>query len=421
MAITPAERTTRTTRTTWTESYPELGTGSISFRDSTTPEFYELERKAIFERAWLNVGRVEQLARTGSYFTKEIDAARTSIIVVRDRHGDLHAYHNMCRHRGNKLVWNDFPKEETSGTCRQFICKYHGWRYGLDGELTFVQQEDQFFDLDKATHGLMPVHVDVWAGFVFVNLAEEPDQTLTEFLGPMLGALEHYPFDKMTEWYEFRAENGSNWKLFADAFQEYYHVTALHPQQVPSVVRKPDSTFQCAHFQLDGPHRMTSTSGARRWTQPPEYMYPIERATRSGLVGPWESPEIGAAPGTNPGGVDPWGIDNFQIFPNIEILIYRGWYLLYRYWPTSHHTHRFEGMLCFQPATTVHERVEHEAAAVVFKDFALQDAGMLTGTQTALESGRLDSFPLSDQEVLVRHFHKVVADWVDDYRTKVGS
>jgi hypothetical protein len=193
-------------------------------------------------------------------------------------------------------------------------------------------------------------------------------------------------------------------------------VTALHPQQVPAAVRKPDSTFTCAHFQLDGPHRMTSTSGARRWTQPPEYMYPIERATRSGLVGPWESPDIGDAPGTNPGGVDPWGIDNFQVFPNVEILIYRGWYLLYRYWPTSHNTHRFEGMLCFQPATTVQERVEHETAAVVFKDFALQDAGMLTGTQTALESGRLDRFSLNDQEILVRHFHTVVADWVDSYQ-----
>ena len=59
----------------WTEHYPQLGTGPISFRDSTSPEFYELEREAIFKRAWLNVGRVEELPRVGSYFTKEIEAA----------------------------------------------------------------------------------------------------------------------------------------------------------------------------------------------------------------------------------------------------------------------------------------------------------------------------------------------------------
>ncbi|MQY21729.1 aromatic ring-hydroxylating oxygenase subunit alpha [Nocardia macrotermitis] len=408
----------------WTEHYPDLGTGAISFEDSVSPEFFELEREAIFKRAWLNVGRVEQLRRTGSYFTKEIDAARTSIIVVRDRDGGVNAFHNVCRHRGNKLVWTDDPRAESAGVCRQFTCKYHGWRYGLDGELEFVQQPGEFFDLDAKDSGLVRVHCGVWNGFIFVNLAEEPPQTLREFLGPMVTALDDYPFDRMTEWYEFTADNRSNWKLFADAFQEYYHVPGLHPQQIPNAVRT-GKGFECAHFQLDGPHRMVSTGGARRWTLPPEFMYPIERITRSGLVGPWESPELGDMPtGLNPGRVEPWGIDNFQIFPNIEILVYRGWYLLYRYWPTSYNTHRFEGMLCYQPARTVRERVEHEVSSVVFKEFALQDAGMLTGTQTALEqayrSAGITRFPVNDQEILVRHFHHAVADWVDRYRTEVG-
>src|SRR4029077_9813701 len=87
---------------TWTEHYPELGTEPVSYEDSISPEFYELEREAIFRRAWLQVGRVEQLARTGSFFTKEIVAANTSIIVVRDG-DDIRAFHNICRHRGNKL------------------------------------------------------------------------------------------------------------------------------------------------------------------------------------------------------------------------------------------------------------------------------------------------------------------------------
>ncbi len=134
----------------WTEHYPELGTGPVSFRDSTSPEFYELEREAVFKRAWLNVGRVEELPRVGSYFTKEIDAARASVIVVKGRDEQIRAFYNICRHRGNKLVWNDFPNEETKGTCRQFTCKYHAWRYGLDGALTFVQQPGEFFDLDNS-------------------------------------------------------------------------------------------------------------------------------------------------------------------------------------------------------------------------------------------------------------------------------
>ena len=58
------------------------------------------------------------------------------------------------------------------------MCKYHGWRYDLDGACTFVQQEQEFFDLDKADYGLVPVHCEVWAGFIFVNLAKQPEQSL---------------------------------------------------------------------------------------------------------------------------------------------------------------------------------------------------------------------------------------------------
>jgi hypothetical protein len=238
----------------------------------------------------------------------------------------------------------------------------------------------------------------------------------------MVTALDAYPFEKLTERYEWVANNNSNWKIFADAFQEYYHVPSLHPQQVPPEVRVPNAGFTCAHFQLDGPHRVVSTAGTRRWLLPPEYMYPIELATQSGLVGPWRTPDIGELPpGLNPGNIEPWGISNFQIFPNIEILIYGGWYLLYRYWPTSHNTHRFEAFTYFSPARTVRERIEHEVASVVLKEFALQDAGMLGGTQAALETGVVDEFPLNDQEILVRHLHKAVVDWVDDYQRETAG
>ena len=119
----------------------------MSYEDSISPEFYELEREAIFKRSWLNVGRVEQLPRKGSYFTKELAVANTSVVIVRGMDGEVRAFHNICRHRGNKLVWTDFPQEESSGNCRQFVCKYHGWKYDLDGACSFVQQEKRVLRL----------------------------------------------------------------------------------------------------------------------------------------------------------------------------------------------------------------------------------------------------------------------------------
>ena len=408
----------------WTQHYPDLGTGPVSYEDSVSSAFYELEREAIFKRAWLNVGRVEQLPRVGSYFTKELQVANTSIVVVSDADGTVRAFHNICRHRGNKLVWNDFPREETSGVCRQFTCKYHGWRYGLDGALTFVQQEGEFFDLDKDDFGLVPVHCDVWAGFVFVNLAAEPEQSLREFLGPMVTALEGYPFEAMTSHFAYRAPVGANWKLYMDAFQEFYHAPILHAKQSPDAysAAAAQAGFEAPHYQLDGPHRLVSTSGIRFWEMADDMIKPMERTTRGGLFGPWDEADLGPMPpGLNPSGCDPWGLDSFQLFPNFVILIWsQGWYLTYHYWPTSQNTHLFEGNVYFLPATTARERIGQEMSAVTFKEFALQDANTLEATQMMQESRVVDRFPLNDQEVLCRHLHKVVGDWVDDYQKTAG-
>ncbi len=407
----------------WTEHYG-LGTGPMSYEDSTSPEFFELEREAVFKRAWLNVGRVEQLARTGSYFTKELAVARTSVIVVKDREGTVRAFHNICRHRGNKLVWNDFPQEETAGTCRQFVCKYHGWRYDLDGSLSFVQQEQEFFDLDKEAHGLVPVHCDVWAGFIFVNLAPEPEQGLREFLGPMVTALERYPFHLQTERWCYRAPVKANWKLYMDAFQEFYHAPVLHANETPPAwsAAAQQAGFEAPFYGIDGPHRLVSTAGIHPWNLDPAMLKPMELLTRSGLFGPWDMPDLGVDPrqaGLNPAGCDPWGLDSFQLFPNFVILVWgQGWYLTYHYWPTAVNEHIFEGTLYFVPATTARERVAHEMAAVTFKEYGHQDANTLEATQSMLESGVVDRFPLCDQEVLCRHLHSVTAAWVDEYRAR---
>ncbi|MDA8048338.1 MAG: aromatic ring-hydroxylating dioxygenase subunit alpha [Actinomycetota bacterium] len=403
----------------WTQHYG-LGTAPVSYEDSISPEFHALEAEAVFKRAWLNVGRIEQLPRKGSYFTKEITVANTSVIVVRDQQGEIRAFHNVCRHRGNKLVWNDFPRDETSGVCRQFVCKYHGWRYDLDGALNFVQQEEEFFDLDKAQFGLVPVHCDLWEGFIFVNLAKEPAQSLKAFLGPMVTALEGYPFDQMTERWFYRGPVGANWKLYMDAFQEFYHAPVLHARQSPPDWSVPaqNAGFEAPYYKIEGPHRVVSTAGIRPWELGENQRKPMEAVTRSGLFGPWDKPELGVEmpPGLNPSRANPWGLDSFQIWPNFVILIWgQHWYLTYHYWPTAYNSHMFEGTLYFVPAKTARERIAHEMAAVSFKEFGLQDANTLEATQTMLESRVVTEFPLMDQEVLCRHLHKVAAEWVNDY------
>ncbi|MBW8482642.1 aromatic ring-hydroxylating oxygenase subunit alpha [Actinomadura parmotrematis] len=406
----------------WTEQYPELGTGPVDYTDSIDPDYYADERAAIFKRTWLNVGRVELVPRTGSYFTKELAVADTSLIIVRGRDKRVRAFHNLCRHRGNKLVWNDFPGEEVKGTCRQFTCKYHAWRYGLDGALTFVQQESEFFDLDKADYGLKEVRCETWEGFVFVNL--DPDAApLADYLGKMAEGLEGYPFHEMTEVYTYKAEVGSNWKLFIDAFAEFYHAPVLHQKQ--AVKDEADKLlgygFEALHYELHSPHAMISSWGGMAPPKDPSMVKPIERAVRSGLFGPWDRPDIeGLDPlpaGINPARHRAWGTDSFEFFPNFTLLFWApGWYLTYHYWPTAVDRHVFEANLYFVPPKNARERLAQELAAVTFKEYALQDANTLEATQTMLKSRAVTEFPLNDQEILLRHLHKVVGDHVKEYR-----
>jgi len=405
----------------WTEQYPELGTGPVDYTDSIDPAYYEAEREAIFRRTWLNVGRIERLPRTGSYFTRELAVAGTSLVIVRGADKEIRAFHNVCRHRGNKLVWNDFPAEETAGSCRQFTCKYHAWRYSLDGALTFIQQEEEFFGVDKADYGLKQVACEVWEGFVFVNL--DPRESLTEYLGEMAKGLEGYPFHEMTEVYSYRAEIGSNWKLFIDAFAEFYHAPVLHQKQ--AVKGEADKLlsygFEALHYELHSPHSMISSWGGMAPPKDESMVKPIERVLRSGLFGPWDKPDIEGLdplpPAVNPARRKAWGTDSFEFFPNFTLLVWApGWYLTYHYWPTAVDRHIFEANLYFAPPKNARDRLAQELAAVTFKEYALQDANTLEATQTMVASRAVTEFPLCDQEILLRHLHKVVADRVKEFR-----
>ena len=405
---------------TWTEHFG-LDTAPASYDDSISPEHYELEREAIFRKTWLNVGRVEQLPRTGSYFTRELDAAGTSAIIVRDAAGETRAFHNMCRHRGNKLVWQDFPQEETSGVCRQFTCKYHGWRYDLEGALTFVQQESEFFDLDKADFGLVPLRCEVWEGFIFVNLdADAPP--LRDYMGRLGAGIEGYPFHEMTQVHKYRAEIGANWKLFIDAFMEFYHAPVLHAKQaVADESRKlQEYGYEALSYDIDGPHAVVSSWGGMSPPKDESMVKPIERVLRSGLFGVWDAPDIGidALPdGLNPTRHPAWGEDSFLFFPNFMLLIWKpNWYLTYHYWPTSQNTHIFEGTLYFVPPTNAYERLQQELAVVTFKEYGLQDSNTLEATQRMLETRVVDRFPLCDQEVMLRHLHGKAREYVDEHQ-----
>jgi choline monooxygenase len=152
------------------------------------------------------------LPESGSFIART--AIKTPILAVRGDDGVVRAFRNACRHRGT-------PVAEGEGCQRAFVCPYHAWTYGLDGKLKHIPGADGFPDLDKATHGLVPVTAEELGGLVFIT----QDEPLSS------GALEDMPILIAPDQEVFNTidfTDKANWKLFSETFMEGYHIKALH-------------------------------------------------------------------------------------------------------------------------------------------------------------------------------------------------
>jgi choline monooxygenase len=188
----------------------------------TDPALLEAEQRLIFERTWQLAGHVSALPRPGSYITA--DAGDQPVLVVRDEHGGLRAYRNVCRHRGSRLL-------SGSGQCKAAIrCRYHGWTYRLDGTLIGVPEGLGFGDkLDKPSLGLLPARVEELCGLVFVNV--DPDATpLAQLAGDELPRrLAPYRIETLEPFAPSTGTQPANWKAVADNYLEGYHIPIAHP------------------------------------------------------------------------------------------------------------------------------------------------------------------------------------------------
>jgi len=142
------------------------------------PGIGQLEQQGIFAKTWQVAGRADQVRGKGDFFTA--DLAGEPLVVARGEDGHLRAFYNVCRHHAAAVV------TESQGCAKQFRCPYHGWTYGNDGALKGMVEFEGVCDFDRAKNGLVPVKVDTWENFVFVNL-DGSAPPLTDFLGAVPG------------------------------------------------------------------------------------------------------------------------------------------------------------------------------------------------------------------------------------------
>ncbi|MGH9060116.1 MAG: aromatic ring-hydroxylating oxygenase subunit alpha, partial [Acidimicrobiales bacterium] len=140
---------------------------TLSGRYYTDPEVFAAEQDAIFSAVWVAAARTADMVQAGQW--RVVQVGRESVIVARGTDGELRAFLNVCRHRGSRLCTAE------SGTAkRAFQCGYHAWTYGLDGRLIAAPNLTSMPDVDRAAHGLVPVPLREWVGYVWLCLAPEP-------------------------------------------------------------------------------------------------------------------------------------------------------------------------------------------------------------------------------------------------------
>jgi phenylpropionate dioxygenase-like ring-hydroxylating dioxygenase large terminal subunit len=386
----------------WAEEYPALGTDPIAVDPHFTSQaYFELEREKIWRRVWLNVGRVEDCPNAGDFFVKDIEICNTSILVVRGEDGEIRAFHNVCSHRLNKVVW------DACGSERRFACRFHGFVYDTRGTLVGMPDEQMFFDLDPGKLGLTPVAAQVWEGFIFINLAREPEESLEDYLGELGDRLVGHPFHEAPSFYEYRAVVHCNWKILMFGFLEAWHVPFLHAKSGLGIFSGQDNPL--AHtllVKLFKRHRLISLYGNPDVSFPPV-------ANLAGQFGKSVMQTEGTDSETaNPTKQPCWSFDINNIFPNFQLnAVNETWYR-HHFWPLAIDRTIWETRVYFPEAEDPGQRFSQEYSKVSTRDVLLEDGSTLEQTQSVLASGAKTHFHLQDDEIAVRHFHKVVQDYV---------
>src|SRR5262245_25874934 len=196
---------------------------SLPSREYVDPAVWSRERERLFFAKWLCAGREEEWAEPGDYALR--DVAGESVLVVRDKSGEIGAFYNVCRHRGTVLCEaprGRFPRHGIT-------CPYHAWTYGFDGRLQGTAYMVRMPDFQKADYPLYPVRTARWGGFVWLSLAADPPPLRAE-LGGLWTYFERYDLPSLRRAHRIEYDVAANWKLLVENFGECYHCPVIHPE-----------------------------------------------------------------------------------------------------------------------------------------------------------------------------------------------
>lgn len=380
------------------EEVAALGTEPIPAEPYYRPDYFELEREAIFRRTWLQIGHVSEIAEPGQFIVRPVEIARASILIVHGKDERIRAFHNVCTHRGTQLV------SEDSGSRSSFSCQYHMWTFGYDGELRSAPDFERFY-VEKSSCKLREVAVDICAGLIFINLDPSPRQGLREFLGPLAPQLETLPVSRATTFSEYVYEIDANWKLTYDNFQENYHLRFIHPRSGEAATGPENPFGYPSKVGFYGLHRTQTI-----WTNPNVVPKPLQGFAFGKMAGMAVADGFATAPHNR---------DYFAIFPNFFMLGTPSQPFSHCVMPIS--AERSRGVIRLYwigEDDTASRRFAREYSMATALDVHSEDRAVIEAGQRGLSSGALQYINFQSQEVLCRHFFHAVDNMVEAYKSE---
>jgi len=328
-------------------------------------EIAELERSRVFGDGWIAIGRADQVSNAGDYFTAELAGEPT--VVVRGADGGLRGFFNVCRHHAAAVA------TDVCGHAQLFRCPYHGWTYGLDGSLKGAPEFAGVCNFDRAANGLVPIAVDVWEGFVFVNLSVNA-APLKEFLGDLVERVAPLGLEKLH--FHSRKEYvlECNWKVYVDNYLDGgYHVPHLH--------KGLNSVLDYSHYTIENGERYCLQSSPMTASEDA-----LVNATRTGDRA-WY----------------------FWLYPNFMINVYDGVMDTNLVLPVG--PDRCRVIFDFYFAHVGPEHEEHNAASVAVSDTVQdEDVAICEAVQRGLKSRAYGAGRLSVRREAGEHlFHRLLA------------
>ena len=341
---------------------------------------FQLEAEELFRKHWQFVCHVNELKEVGSY--KTIDIVDERGFVIKCENKQIRAFHNLCMHRGSRVIG------DREGVCkRSIVCPFHGWSYNFDGTIRGIPNRDSFGDIDFTQMGLKPIEMEIWNGLIFVRFKNSNQKTISEILSRFDNEIEHYKMENMVPvegsiWFDIL---DANWKSVRDVDNEGYHVRQAHP----SLFDLYGQNYNDEPF-IEGTSRSVgqfNTKPSKKWSVK-KYRNIIENNNWLNL------PKLQSKS---------WIY--FGMFPNFVLGLYPECIIYYYEYPLNTSKTIQTGGVLKHKNEPRQKKIARYLSGRIDRDTAKEDQMLVEWSSEAVKSSAFDGICLSDLEYGVKSYH----------------